>query len=81
MRGRDVGGDALRVRAGAGHFDVGLADVFGWLADGLEDLREGDAIEEHLIELVAKDFREAGDFAVAGMGVRGLGVLLSGSGF
>lgn len=38
------------------------------MAEFLDDLGVRDAVEEHLVELVADGFGETGDFAAAGVG-------------
>ena len=48
--------------------DVVHIEVFGGLADDLDDLGIGHTVEDHLIYLVADDLWEAGDFAYAAMG-------------
>ena len=45
--------------------DVVRFEVFSVVTEALDDFRIGEAVEEHLVELVADGLGKAGDFAVA----------------
>ncbi len=51
--------------------EVARVEVFAGIAEALDDLGVGKAVEQHVIELVADGFGEASDFAVAAMGEGG----------
>ena len=61
--------EPVAVAAGFPVDEVDVVEGGGGGAELGDDFGQGDAVEEHLVDLVAEGFGEAGDFAAAGPGI------------